>query len=285
MPLIQRTLLAAAILLAAPLLHAQTSESTIKKQLGNLSSLSADQRPAATIKLAADIRALPAGQSKVKLADQLAQIVTAGDQGAEALQAVADALSQALAQSPAPAKNDQPPMAYMDLAKLVRYESVTTPLADPLFAKAGQILTANDADIQKADFTLKDFSGKKYTLSELRGKIVLVNFFTTDCQPCTTLEMPNLDLIYTHFQAQGLIVLSITDENPFKVYNTIKGWTYHYNPPILLDPGDKVAKQFHVDGVPRTFVFGRDGKLMALAIDQCTQRQFLNMLSKTDLRP
>jgi peroxiredoxin len=279
---IQRTLLAAAVLFAAQLLHAQASESAINKQLGTLRSLSADQRPVATAKLAADVRALPAGQPKVKLADSLAHLVTEGDQGADALQAVGDALSQALAESPVPAKNDQPPMPYMDLARLVRYENVTTPLADPLYVKAGQILAANDEDIQKADFTLKDLKGKKYTLSELRGKIVVVNFFATWCPPCMV-EMPNLDVIYTHFQPQGLIVLSITDENTFKVYNTMSGWKY--NPPVLIDALGKVAKQFHVDGIPRTFVFDRQGKLVAQAIDQCTQRQFLNMLAKTDLHP
>ena len=59
MNLIQRTLIAAAtVLLAAPLLHAQASESAITKQLGNLRSLSPEQRSIATAKLALDIRTL-----------------------------------------------------------------------------------------------------------------------------------------------------------------------------------------------------------------------------------
>jgi len=70
---ILRTLLAAAFLVAAPLLHAQATESAINKQLGKLRSLSATQRPVASIKLAADIRALPAGPSKVNLADRSIQ--------------------------------------------------------------------------------------------------------------------------------------------------------------------------------------------------------------------
>lgn len=277
---IRRTLLAtAALLLAAPLLHAQVSESDINKQLGSLRSLSAEKRPAATIQVAADIRALPA-LHKVGLADGLAHLVTEGDQGAEALQAVADTLSQALAQFPVPAKNDKLPMPYLDLANLVRYENVTATLNDPLFAKASQELADNDAEIDKADFTLKDMHGKKFTLSELRGKIVLVNFWATWCGPCR-LEMPDLDLIYTHFQSQGLVVLSITDEDIFKVGPFITRAGYH--PPVLIDTGGTVAKQFHIMGVPKTFVFNRDGKLVAEAIDQCTQRQFLAMLAKTDL--
>jgi peroxiredoxin len=288
---IRRTLLAAALMLvvtsflAAPSLHAQATGSAITKQMAKLRSLSAQQRPPATVQLAADITALPAGPKKVELANNLANLVTEGDQGAATVQAVADALSKALAESPVPAKPNPakiapPPAPYMELARLVRYENVSTPLNDPLLDKARQALVDNDADVQKADFTLKDLNGKKYTLSELRGKIVMVNFWATWCPPCRA-EMPDLDWLYTHFQSQGLIVLSITGEDSFTVGPFITNHPYH--PPVLIDMGGQVAKQFHVDGIPKTFIFNRDGKLLAQTIDECTQRQFLDLLGKTDL--
>jgi peroxiredoxin len=279
---VRRTLVAALLLWAAPALLAQASESAITNQLRNLRSVPTAQRPAATLKLATDIRTLPAGPTRLKLASALSNLATEGDAGAETLQAVADTLAQSLAASPLPAKGDQPPMPYMELAKLVRYEHVTATLDDPLFVKAAQVLAGEDADIEKADFTLKDLHGKKVTFSELRGKIVLVNFWATWCPPCR-LEMPDLDAIYTRFQSQGLVVLSITDEEPFKVSSFIGPTGYH--PPVLLDPDGKVSKQFHIDGIPKSFVFNREGKLVAVAIDQRTQRQFLEMLSKTDLHP
>jgi peroxiredoxin len=283
---IHRTLFAAAtLLLAVPLLHAQASESAINKQIGNLRSLSAQQRPIATLRIAADIRALPASPKKVVLADALAHLVTEGEQGTDALQSVADALSQALAQSPVPVKKDRIPAPYIDLAKLIRYRhvKVTKVIADdPLFAKAAQELIDNDAEVEKANFTLKDLNGKKFTLSELRGKIVLVNFWATWCPPCMQ-EMPDLDIIYSHFQSQGLVILSITDDDTLKVSGVINSMGYH--PPVLLDSGSKVHKAFHVDGIPRTFVFNREGKLVDEAIDQCTQRQFFEMLAKAGLHP
>ncbi len=278
---IRRTLLAAAVLLlAAPLLHAQASESAIRKQLRMYHEIPAEKRPPIFIQLAADIGALRAGQNKVGLADDLTHAVTEGDNGMEALQAAADTLAKALAESPVPAKKDQPPAPYTDLARLVRYMHVTAPLNNPLLAKANQILADNEADVQKADFTLKDLKGKKVTLSDLRGKIVIVNFWATWCAPCK-LEMPDLDLLYTRFQPQGLVVLAITDEELFEAGSFITYAGYHF--PVLLDTDKKVHKQFHITGIPTTFIFDRDGKLLGETIDQTTERQFLAILSKADL--
>jgi peroxiredoxin len=275
-------LLCSAALVLLPALPAQVKQSTIDKEMSKLRSLSDADRPPATIKLAQEISTLPAGKDKVQDADELSHLVTEGDQGADALQAVADALSKALAETPIPGKGDQPPMPYIDLARLVRYEGVTTSLADPLYVKATQILAANDADIAKADFSLKDMHNKTVTLSALRGKIVMVNFWATWCPPCRT-EMPVLNAIYARFQPQGLVVLGVTDEDPFKV-NTFIGQN-NYQPTILFDPSGKVHKAFHIEGIPRTFIFDRDGKLLGETIDPGTAKQFLTILAKTDLHP
>jgi hypothetical protein len=54
--------------------------------------------------------------------------------------------------------------------------------------------------------------------------------------------------------------------------------------PILLDPGRKVSDLFQIQGIPRTFVYDRDGKLVAQAIDMRTKRQFQEMLALADLK-
>jgi peroxiredoxin len=279
---IRRVAFAAGVLFIAPLLHAQVKESAIVDQLKNLRAVPQAQKPAAIIKIATDINTFPAGQPKIKMAFSLAHLVTEGDPGSEALQATADALAKALAGSPIPPKKDQPAEPYIELAKLVRYEHVTTALDDPQFAKATQKLSDNEAEIAKADFTLSDLHGKKVTLSQLRGKIVLVNFWATWCAPCRA-EMQDLDVIYNYFEKQGLVILSITDEDLFKVGQFLA--PVNYRPTVLFDPSGKVHKEFHIDGIPKTFLLGRDGKLLAVAIDERTRRQFLQMLEKTDLHP
>ncbi len=274
--------LAAAVLMVAPPVRSQLTANKIESQIDKLRSLPDNKRPAATIELAHDVLALPAGEPKVRLANALANLVTEGDQGADALQAVADTLAKSLAEAPEPAKGDQPAMAYMELAQLVRYEHVNVTLNDPQFAKALDILAANDAEIEKADFTLKDLHDKPWTLSQLRGKIVMVNFWATWCPPCRA-EMPNLDAIYTHYQSQGLVILSITDEDAIKVNQFLAQKSYH--PPVLIDHGDAVHKVFHIEGIPRTFVFNREGKLVGVTIDQCTQQQFFRLLGAAGLKP
>jgi thiol-disulfide isomerase/thioredoxin len=272
----------AVFILATPYLHGQASPATIAGEIGKLRSLPDQERPAATIKAANEIDALPPGINKVELADKVSQRVTEGDQGRGALQAVANALSKALAESPLHIRGNEPPEPYMDLARLARYEHVTVSLDDPVYKKALDILAANEADIAKADFTLADLDNKKWTLSELRGKIVLVNFWATWCPPCRA-EMPNLDALYTQYANQGLVILSITDENPSIVNSFLQGKNYH--PPVLIDSDRAVNNEFHVEGIPQTFVFDRDGKLAGIAIDQSTIRQFLAMLSQAGLKP
>ena len=275
----QSPYVALALFLITPLLHSQVKESDIEKQIANLRSVPTEQRPAATIKIAQDISTLPPGLPKLKDADSLAHLSTEGDPGPQALAAVAGILATSLRENPLPAKGDQVPEPYIELAKFARYEDVSVTFDSPLYTKANDMLTADEADIQKADFTLKDLHNKKVTLSQLRGKIVMVNFWATWCPPCRV-EMPYLDAIYTHF-GQQVVVLSITDEDAFKVNSLISQWGYH--PPVLLDSGSSVHKMFHIASIPETFVFDANGKLVAEAMDERTPNQFLAMLAKAGL--
>jgi len=129
---------------------------------------------------------------------------------------------------------------------------------------------------------LTSLNGASLPAIRTAGTVTVLNFWATWCPPCRK-EMPDLDAIYMHFQAQGLVIVSLSDEDPFKVGRFINAMGYH--PPVLLDSGGKVAKLFHVDGIPKSFVFDRDGKLVAQSIDMRTQHQFLLMLAQAGLHP
>ncbi|HEY4355398.1 MAG TPA: TlpA disulfide reductase family protein [Acidobacteriaceae bacterium] len=271
------------LLVSLPL-TAQTptaSDADITKQIRGLRAVPDAERGHQTNLIAMEIRALPASQRKVQLAVGLAHLSTEGDPGRENLQAVTTTLAQALTETPQPAEKGKPAEPYVELASLVRYEGMTADIDAPQFKKAAEALAAEDAEVAKADFTLYDIHNKKQTLSKLRGKIVVVNFWATWCPPCRK-ELPDLNAIEAHYASQGLEVLAITDEELIKV-NTMFG---NSKPAfdILFDPGRKVENEFHVEGIPRTFVFDRDGKLVAESMDMRTQRQFLLMLQKAGLK-
>jgi peroxiredoxin len=244
--------------------------------------LTDDERIAKIAALAAEINLFPAGSKKVNFALELAQLSTQGDPHKENIQAVTDTLSKALTETPTSGKKGKPAPAYMELARLVHYAGMTTTVTDPQLTEAEAILTANDADVAKADFTLIDLNNKKVTLSALRGKIVLVNFFSLACVPCQT-EMVDLNLIYSHYQSQGLVILSITDDDipPVGAFARRNNITY----PILFDRLHQASEAFHVENKPRDFVFDRDGKLIGQSIDMMTQQQIFTMLARAGLKP
>jgi hypothetical protein len=102
-----RTFPFAALLFATPLLHAQANESSIMNEMRSLATETTPQSPALVIKIASEIRTLPAGQNKVHIANGLAQFASRVDPGLPALQAVADTL----AEYPLSGTDDQPPHA------------------------------------------------------------------------------------------------------------------------------------------------------------------------------
>jgi peroxiredoxin len=78
------------------------------------------------------------------------------------------------------------------------------------------------------------------------------------------------------------VILAISDEEADKVRRFIAEHKVSY--PILLDPGRKVNELFRVEGIPKTFVYDRDGWLVAQAVDMRTRSQFLELLARAGLK-
>lgn len=102
--------------------------------------------------------------------------------------------------------------------------------------------------MQAEDFRLTDLEGKPQSLSQYRGKIVLVNFWATWCKPCTT-EMPAMQASFDKLRDRGFVVLAINElEDDAKVREHIKQHGHTF--PVLMDHDNKVANQFGVFGLP-----------------------------------
>jgi len=98
------------------------------------------------------------------------------------------------------------------------------------------------------DFQLVDLNGTTHSLSQYRGKVVLLNFWATWCKPCTT-EMPAMQTCYDQLREKGFVVLAIDElEDDAKVREHIKQYGHTF--PVLMDRDNRVANQFGVFGLP-----------------------------------
>ncbi len=120
---------------------------------------------------------------------------------------------------------------------------------------------ATSALEQAKDFELISVDGKTYRLSELRGQVVLLNFWATWCKYCIK-ENPSLDRLYTKFKDDGLIVLGISVDRSGA---TLKDFLLD-NPisyPVLLDSRGKVfVRTYTLRGIPVTFLINREGYIV-----------------------
>jgi peroxiredoxin len=248
-------------------------ETAISTQIASLRSLPDEAWTQSVAKLARQIQQLPPTPGKAALIASLGSRVTEGDAGHDTLQVVASTMAQVLRDSP------NSPVA-STLAELVRYEHVEASSDNPKYLAAMAKLQEADRARQNAAFTLRDLKGVDWSLQDLRGKVVLVDFWATWCPPCRK-EMPDMEALYQRFGPRGLVILGISDEEAPTVQKFLAEQKYTY--PILLDPGRKVTQQFGVEGIPNSFLYGRDGKLVAVAIDRRTQGQFLAMLKLAGL--
>lgn len=256
------------------------AQAPIAKNIAGLRDLADDVRPRATQLLAMQIRSLPASANKLALAYSLANLCTEGDQGQDTVQAVATTLQEALRQHPVAEVSGQPAQQYVELAMLARYEDAHVTLDSAQFREAMEKLRADDLRRSRANFTLMGLDGRAWTLRGLRGRVVLVNFWATWCPPCRK-EMPDLDALYKKFKDQGFIVLAISDEQPDTVRSFLAKHKVSY--PVLLDPSDVVHQRFNVDGIPKSYLYDRDGTFVAEAMDMRTKAQFSTMLAKAGL--
>jgi len=109
-------------------------------------------------------------------------------------------------------------------------------------------------------FTLNLLEGGRLRLQDLRGKVVVVNFWSTWCYPACWNEAPRLEAGWRKYQDRGVVVVGIvyqdTEENA-KAFVKRFGKTY----PIGLDLKSRIAIEYGVYGVPETFFIDREGKI------------------------
>jgi cytochrome c biogenesis protein CcmG/thiol:disulfide interchange protein DsbE len=128
------------------------------------------------------------------------------------------------------------------------------------------------------DFTLPLFEGGDITLSDLKGQVVVVNFWASWCIPCRD-EAPFLEQAWRKYRDQGVIFIGIdyldTDKEA-QAFLAEFGVSYPNGP----DLGTKIAEQYHLTGVPETFFIAKDGHLGDMEIGPLTEGRLVEAIEK-----
>ena len=115
---------------------------------------------------------------------------------------------------------------------------------------------------QAPDVTFLGIDGQKISSQDLRGKVVMVNFWATSCTTCVK-EMPQMVETYNKFKGQGLefVAVAMSYDPPNYVLNYAETRKLPFK--VALDTGGDLARQFgNVAMTPTTFVIGKDGKIL-----------------------
>lgn len=127
------------------------------------------------------------------------------------------------------------------------------------------------------DFTVKNLSGASVSLSSLRGKVILVNFWATWCSPCKD-EMPLLQQYYDAHKAEDFVLLGVNvsdDAEDAQAYITQYGYTF----PVWSDPPGNVLIQLHMNGLPASLVVDARGKLVQRWIGPLAREDLENVIT------
>src|SRR5437588_9251729 len=107
------------------------------------------------------------------------------------------------------------------------------------------------------EIVLKDLQGRDVKLSDLRGKVVLVNFWATWCKPCKE-EMPAMQASYDKLRDKGFVVLAVNElEDTARVAEHIR--THGHTFEVVMDHNNQVANVYGVVGLPASFLIDPQG--------------------------
>jgi thiol-disulfide isomerase/thioredoxin len=127
---------------------------------------------------------------------------------------------------------------------------------------ASGVAVADDVSGEAPNFTLTDAAGKPFSLDELKGQVVMINFWASWCGPCRE-EMPLLEAIFQKYEPLGFTLLGVNvEENPSDGQAWLADRPVSF--PVLYDPANGVSKLYDVVAMPSTVLIDRQGNVRYL---------------------
>ncbi len=144
------------------------------------------------------------------------------------------------------------------------------------FSAKPDTFTVNNTGDPVPGFTITTIDGQEIDMEKLKGKVVLLNFFATWCNPCMV-EMPSLQKkIWERFKDDDFFLLALGREHTveeMKEFVKVKGFTF----PVAADTGRAVFKKFAVQNIPRNVIVDKNGNIVYQSVGY-TKEEFMRMV-------
>ncbi len=132
-----------------------------------------------------------------------------------------------------------------------------------LFTNSGQVVSSLQEGKPAPEFKLKTIDGREVSLSDYRGKVVLINFWATWCPPCKE-EMPLFESVYRKYKDRGFEILAVSTDTDIDVVKKFVG-EYKLSFVVLYDDKN-IASLYNVQGLPTSFLVDREGKIVKVRL-------------------
>jgi thiol-disulfide isomerase/thioredoxin len=121
-------------------------------------------------------------------------------------------------------------------------------------------------EVASSDFTLSSLDGRSVSLSDFRGKLVILSFWATWCGPCKQ-EIPSLEALYSKLQDRGLVVLAV-DVDARETRQVVADFAQANGMsfPVLLDSQSTVAGMYIEGSIPTNYLIDRTGKVLGRVV-------------------
>ena len=131
------------------------------------------------------------------------------------------------------------------------------------------------------DFSLHDLKGRTFRLRNLRGKIVLLDFWASWCGPCR-IDLPHIEALHDEYTREELVVLGVNGESETAARSFMEQQGYSF--PSLVDQGHEVSRQYQATSLPTIVIVDEEGNVAAYLVGLQSESDLRRALAKAGLQ-